>query len=152
MKKIFTILVTILLLTNCQEEKTFDLKITDSLNGFLKDKSAGDKFLEIESFEIIKEYTVKERKEKVNENTLNAVRTMNETFPSPDILAQFEKEFEFLNKQTDETAIALYEVKFVVKKETLINEEIPTDYKAMILNDKDLSVIFMSIFKEVSHH
>lgn len=152
MKKIVSILVTILLLTSCQDERTFDAKITDSLNGYLKNKSAGDKFLAIESFKIIKEYTVKERKEKVNENTLNAVRTMNETFPSPDLLAQFEKEYDFLKNQTDESVIALYEVKFVVKKETLINEEIPTDYKAMILNDKDLSVVFIAVFKEVSHH
>jgi hypothetical protein len=152
MKKILSILVTIILFTSCQEEKTFDAKLTDSLNGYLKDKSAGDKFLEIESFEIIKKYTGKERKEKVNENTLNAVRTMNETFPSPDILAQFEKEYDFLKNQTDESGIALFEVKFVVKKETLKNDEIPTDYKAMVLNDKDLSVIFMSVYKEVSYH
>ncbi|MDP3354077.1 MAG: hypothetical protein Q8S44_10100 [Flavobacteriaceae bacterium] len=152
MKKISSILVAIVLFASCQDERTFEAKLTDSLNGYLKDKSAGDKFLEIESFEIINEYTVKERKEKVNENTLNAVRTMNETFPSPDLLAQFEKEYEFLKSQTDESGIALYEVKFVVKKETLKNDEIPTDYKAMILNDKDLSVIFMSVYKEVSHH
>lgn len=152
MKKIVSIFVAIILFTSCQEEKSFDAKLTDSLNSFLRDKSSGDKFIEIESFKILKEYTVKERKEKVNENTLNKVRKMNESFPSADLLAYYEKEFDFLKNQTDESAIALYEVKFEVKKETLKNNEIPSVYKAMVLNDKDLTVVFLSIFKEDSHH
>ncbi|MDP2089177.1 MAG: hypothetical protein Q8J84_07215 [Flavobacteriaceae bacterium] len=152
MKKILSILVTFLLLMSCQDNKTFDEKMTDSLNKYLKTSSSGDKFLQIDSFNISKEYTVKERKEKVNENTLNAIRVMNETFPSAEILSQFEKEFDFLKNQTDESAIALYEVKFVVKKETLKNDKIPTDYKALVLNDKNLNVIYISIFKEESHH
>ena len=146
MKKIVSIFVAIILFTSCQEEKSFDAKLTDSLNSFLRDKSSGDKFIEIESFKILKEYTVKERKEKVNENTLNKVRKMNESFPSADLLAYYKK------NQTDESAIALYEVKFEVKKETLKNNEIPSVYKAMVLNDKDLTVVFLSIFKEDSHH
>ncbi|MDO9260540.1 MAG: hypothetical protein Q7U08_01175, partial [Flavobacteriaceae bacterium] len=152
MKKLFTLLAAFLLLISCQDNKTFDEKMTESINSHLKKSSSGDKFLAIESFNVIKEYTVKERKEKVNENTLNAVRTMNETFPSADILSQFEQEYSFLKEQTDETAIALYEIKFKVKKETLKNEKTPTDYKALVLNDKNLKVIFFSVYKEVSHH
>ena len=152
MKKILSILVTIILITSCQGNKTFDEKMTESINSYLKKSSSGDKFLAIESFSIIKEYTVKERKEKVNEKTLNAIRVMNETFPSADILSQFEQEYSFLKDQTDDAAIALYEVKFSVKKETLKNDKIPTDYKALVLNDKNLKVIFFSVYKEVTHH
>lgn len=152
MKKISTLIVTILILISCQENKSFDDKMTDSINNYIKKSSSGDKFLAIESFEIINKYTVKERKEKVNENTLNAVRTMNESFPSSDLLAQFEQEYSFLKEQKDEQAIALYEVKFKVKKETLKNDKIPTDFKALVLNNENLEVIFFSVYKEVSHH
>ncbi len=152
MKKIITLLVTVLLFASCQNNKTFDEKMTESINNHLKKSSSGDKFLEIESFNIIKEYTVKERKEKVNENSYNAIKVMNETFPSADILSQFEQEYNFLKEQTDEQSIALYEVKFIVKKETLKNDKIPTEYKALVLNDKNLKVIFFSVFKEVSFH
>lgn len=152
MKKYLSILIIGFILIACQDNKPFDVKVTDSINSYLKNHSAGDKFLTVESFTVEKEYTVKERKEKVNDNTLNAVRKMNETFPSEDLLAHFEKEHKFLSKQSDENAIAVYEVKFKVKKETLKNDEIPAEYTAMILNDSDLSVVFVSVYKETKNH
>ncbi|MBS3992662.1 MAG: hypothetical protein KGZ87_02990 [Bacteroidetes bacterium] len=152
MKKYLSILIIGFILIACQDNKPFDVKVTDSINSYLKNHSAGDKFLTVESFTVEKEYTVKERKEKVNDNTLNAVRKMNETFPSEDLLAHFEKEYKFLSKQSDENTIAVYEVKFKVKKETLKNDEIPAEYNAMILNDSDLSVVFVSVYKETKNH
>lgn len=152
MKKIIGFIVCVILLYGCQDSKSFDAKITESINEYLKNHSSGDKFIAVDSFTIAKEYTVKERKEKVNEQTLNAVRKMNETFPSEDLLNHFEKEYEFLKDKSDENEIALYEVRFALKKETLKNDEIPTEYKAMLLNDKNLSVVFISVYKEVTNH
>lgn len=152
MRNIISTLFIGFVLIACQSNKPFDVKVTDSINSYLKTYSAGDKFLAVESFKIIKEYTVKERKEKVNENTLATVRKMNETFPSEDILAYYEKEFDFLKSQEDENAIAVYEVKFLIKKETMVNDEAPLEFKALLLNDNNMTVVFLSQFKEVSSH
>lgn len=152
MKNYVSVLFIGFLFIACQNNQPFDVKVTESINSYLKNHSAGDKFLAMESFNIVKEYTVKERKEKVNDNTLQAVRKMNETFPSEDLLAHFEKEYAFLSKQSDENAIALYEIRFVVKRETLKNEEIPAEYTAMLLNDDDLSVVFVAVYKENKNH
>lgn len=152
MKNYVSVLFIGFLFIACQNNQPFDVKVTESINSYLKNHSAGDKFLAMESFNIVKEYTVKERKEKVNDNTLQAVRKMNETFPSEDLLSHFEKEYTFLSKQTDENAISLYEVRFRVKRETLKNEEIPSEYTAMLLNDDDLSVVFVAVYKENKNH
>lgn len=152
MRNIISILFIGFVLMACQNNKPFDIKVTDSINGYLKTYSAGDKFLAVESFEILNKFTVKERKEKVNENTLATVRKMNETFPSGDLLAYYEKEFDFLKSQEDETAIAVYEVKFLIKKETMVKDELPLEYKAIMLNDDNLTVVFLSQYKEVSNH
>lgn len=99
------------------------------------------KFVSIDS---ANSYSVKERRQKITKATLEEMRELNKTIPSPELLSRMETEFFFLEKQTDENKIAIYRYNFIAKGTNSYGGTIQTKYSADVLNDENYTALSVS--------
>ncbi|TSE02656.1 hypothetical protein [Aquimarina algiphila] len=99
-----------------------------------------------DSFEFIsmtikKTIPVKERKKTITKEYLDKVKKLNKELDSPELLHQAQTELDYLEKQTDENADAVYYVDFVAKGENSFGGTIQNTYSATVLNDDKYTVL-----------
>jgi len=135
MKKIVLLLFISFSITSCTKsvEKNLEEKITE----FIKPK-----YKDPESFEFIsltyKTELVKSRKTKITDEKIESLKDNEYAI---DLVERMKKEKSFLDKQTNENAIAVYDVKFIAKGTNSFGAKIQTEYSASVLADENFTVL-----------
>lgn len=143
------LLLSLIFLISCKNEtpkveiskdEIIKQNIGNKLKGILKNPDS----YEFVSMDLVKSFTVKERKENISKANLEEMRELNKTIPSPDLLERMETEFSYLENQTDENKIALYRYNFVAKGTNSFGGIIQSKYSTDVLNDKNYTVLNIS--------
>lgn len=142
MKNILLLLITFTFLTSCAEtQKTNEEIIKENIEARLKSSMKDPASYEFVSMEIEATFSVGERRYILTEDVVNKFRESNKVVPAEEHLNQVEKEYEFLQKQTDESKEGIYFVGFVAKGTNSRGEVIQTYYYAKIINDENKTVL-----------
>ncbi|WP_271730121.1 hypothetical protein [Aquimarina algiphila] len=142
MKRVLLFLTISLLLISCAKEgKSKEEIIKKNITEKLKTNFKNPDSFEFISMTIKKTIPVKERKKTITKEYLDKVKKLNKELDSPELLHQAQTELDYLEKQTDENADAVYYVDFVAKGENSFGGTIQNTYSATVLNDDKYTVL-----------
>jgi|SRR5690606_16858203 len=144
MKKILLLCLALTVLISCKKEVNKDEIIKENVGKKLKERMKNPDSYEFVSMELAKSFTVQERKETTTKNDLEKIRELNKSVPSPDLLDRMETEYSFLEKQTDDSKIAVYRYDFVAKGTNSFGGIIQSKYSVDVLNDENFTVLSIS--------
>lgn len=144
MKKILLVCLAFTVLISCENEKSKEEIIKEKIAAKLKTKLKNPDSYEFVSMNLAESFTVKERRKVSTQESLEEIREINKTLPSPDLLKRMETEYNFLKDQTDENKIALNRYDFVAKGTNSFGGIIQSKYSVDVLNDENSTVLNIS--------
>ena len=144
MKKILLVCLAFTVLISCEKEKSKEEIIKEKIATKLKTKLKNPDSYEFVSMDLAESFTVKERRKVSTQESLEEIREINKTLPSPDLLKRMETEYNFLKNQTDENKTALYRYDFVAKGTNSFGGIIQSKYSVDVLNDENYTVLNVS--------
>lgn len=143
MKKILFIL-TVFAIISCENKNDV---IKNNISEKLKSEFKNPDSFEFVSMKVLTTISVKERKLIVTEEMLHKVRELNTKTSNDALLKQVETEYNFLNKQGDDSKDALYNIEFIAKGTNSFGATIQNRYSVDVLNNDEFTILKVSSLK-----
>lgn len=134
-RNILILLTIFFTLISCETKQDI---IKENITETLKEKMNNPDSFQFVSMNIKKTISVGERKEVI---TAEKLKEVYGTLGDSKLFKQYQTEFKFLQKQTDDNKDAVYYVDFVVRGENSYGAIIKKEYTATVLNDEEYTVV-----------
>ena len=142
MRKLLFLISVILLISCADEQKTRNEKIRENAESLIKPKLKSVSSYNFLSMNVTEEISVSERRKVINDKFLNKTKELSsKTNSARDILISAQKEYDFLNKQTDKNKTALFYYDFIFEATNSFGGVIKNKYFVSVLNDDNYTVL-----------